>query len=391
MSNSMTVRRARACAGTALGTAALALALSTQAAPASLRAYATEWNREAQEMTVAQKERLIGALLDRWEAAALRFGGDARTWRETFGLQLSMLPGSTLAELATAAPENGFPGIYARVAEALRAAAEKRSLTPKALGQTTTDLVFVPINPCRIVDTRSGGGGFLSSGAPRGFVYANPPGNSFAAQGGANSNCDLVFSGGITPLLPRAIAATVTVVTPSGPGNLVVYPSGTSPGTTSALNYTAGAVLANTTVIVGAQGGATDFTVALNGPAHTANVIVDAIGYYYAPAATPVDCTTVTHPGGATTTGDVPAGTSAVFTATCTTGYQVTGGGCHYFTTAQQPPQPSDNKVVLNRSFRPLDVATQTFLNQWTCHWTNNDSITWRVQTRAVCCRIPGR
>jgi microcystin degradation protein MlrC len=82
-------------------------------------------------------------------------------------------------------------------------------------------------------------------------VYANPPGNSFAAQGGAGTNCNLAFGGGITPLSSRAMAATITVVNASGSGNFVVYPAGSTPGTTSALNCTAGAVLANTTVIVG--------------------------------------------------------------------------------------------------------------------------------------------
>jgi hypothetical protein len=371
----------------AVCTSALMLVPSAQAAPAALRAYATEWNAEAQTMTTAQKERLVEAVLDRWGEAALRFGGDAKTWRETFGLQLSMLPGSMLAGLATASPENGFPGIYARVAEALRSAAEKRSVTPKALGQTTTDLVFVPINPCRIVDTRFGGGGILNTGAPRSFLYANPPGNSFGAQGGAGTNCGLAFTGGITPLSPKAIAATVTVVNASGSGNFVVYPAGSAPGTTSALNYTAGAVLANSTVIVGAQGGAADFTVALNGPSHAADVIVDAIGYYYAPAATPLDCVTVTNTNSNASYGP---GATDLIGVTCTAGYQVTGGGCVFANT--DGSSTTDNTVFINRSTRRFDTATGEFTNEWNCQWTNTDSVkSYRFIARAMCCRVPGR
>ena len=250
------------------------------AGAAPLRAYATEWNRDAQGMPVAQKERLIELLIARWEGAALRFGADPKTWRDTFGLQLSMLPASTLAALAKTTPENGFQGVVAKITEVLRTAAEKGQSQAKA--GTTTDLVFVPINPCRIVDTRFGGGGSISQGSPRDFVYANPLGGTFASQGGSATNCGLVFASSL--LSPKAVAATVTVVNATGSGNFVIYPAGSSPGTTSALNYAAGQVLANTTVIVGAQGGAADFTVALNGPPHGADVIVDVVGYYYAGA-----------------------------------------------------------------------------------------------------------
>ncbi len=250
--------------------------VAADAAP--LRAYATEWNRDAQVMSVAQKERLIELLIARWEGAALRFGADPKTWHDTFGLQLSMLPAPTLAALAKTPPETGFQGVVAKMTEVLRTAAEKGQSKPK-VGPTATDVVFVPINPCRIVDTRFGGGGFISQGSPRDFVYANPVGGTFASQGGSATNCGLAFASSL--LSPKAVAATVTVVNASGSGNFVVYPAGSTPGTTSVLNYTAGQVLANTTVIVGAQGAAADFTVALNGPPHHADLVVDVVGYYY--------------------------------------------------------------------------------------------------------------
>ena len=64
---------------------------------------------------------------------------------------------------------------------------------------------------------------------------------------------------------------------------------------------------------------------------------------------------------------------------------------CSYFTTSQQTPAATDNKVILNASYRGYDGASQTWLNSWTCHWTTNDTVTWSVQTRAMCCRVPGR
>jgi len=88
--------------------AALAVAWPAHGAT-PLRSYATEWNREAQGITTAQKEALITAILDQWQPAALRFGADAKTWRDSFGLQLSMLPGSKLAALSATPPEPNIP------------------------------------------------------------------------------------------------------------------------------------------------------------------------------------------------------------------------------------------------------------------------------------------
>jgi hypothetical protein len=371
--------------GNALVAFLYAVALSAHSASTPLRAYATEWNSEAQKMSAAQKESLIQALLTRWEPAALRYGADPKIWRDTFALQLSMLPGTRLAALAAAQPENGFQGVIEQVAAVLRDAAEQKA-PRKLLGDTTTDLVFVAINPCRIVDTRFGGGGILSTGSPRDFQYANPSSGTFASQGGSATNCALAFANSLTPLVPKAIAATVTVVSPTGSGNLVIYPTGSTPGTTSALNYTTGAVLANSTVIVGAQGGAADFTVALNGPSHSANVVVDAIGYYYAPAATPLDCVTVQSTNGNKT--QAPGATDQ-FGITCTTGYQVTGGGCHFSNT--DGTAATENTVVINKCTRTFDTVTQTYTNQWFGQWTNNDPVkSFRFNVRAMCCRTPG-
>ena len=350
----------------------------------TLRVYATESNREAVPISITEKDQIVTALLDRWQRAAARFGGDPASWRDTFALQLTLLPGSTLRQLATLNPADGYQGIVEAVVRAQLASSRKNGAPTKLLGETTTDLIFVPINPCRIVDTRFGGGGLVSSGAPRDFYYANPPGGTFAAQGGAATNCGLAFGGGIAPLSPKAIAATVTVVLPSGAGNLVIYPSGATPGTTSALNYTGGAVLANTTVIVGAQGGAADFTVALNGPTHSANVIVDAIGYYYAPAATALDCVSV-----AVSNANIPPGATNQHHATCTAGYNVTGGGCTFANTDGTPA--TESTVVVNRSVRYFDSGIGALANAWNCQTTNNDAVkSFTFITRVECCRIPG-
>lgn len=387
MMNSMTWYRIVRLGAAIFAAAMLAASLTAQGAP--LRAYATEWNRDTGTVTSARKEQLIETILARWQPAAVRFGADPKSWPDAFGLALSMLPASTLRDLAAASPANGFAGIASTVSQTLRGVAEKQGVVFKALGQTTSDLVFVPINPCRIVDTRFGGGGFITTGSPRNFVYANPASGTFASQGGSATNCGLVFASSVTPLSPKAIAATVTVVNATGSGNFVIYPAGATPGTTSALNYTAGAVLANTTVIVGAQGGAADFTVALNGPPHGADVIVDAIGYYYAPAATALDCVRVQGPRF-----DIPAGMSntasnAGAAPACPAGYLAISASARSATSdiGGTTPVGSNSLHALTVSGSTDAPWNGTTIN---CKYGNSNAFDIYGQCDVLCCRIPG-
>jgi hypothetical protein len=335
-----------------------------------LRVHATESNREPVATSLSEKERLVNLILERWQATAIRAGNDPIAWRDTFGLQLSLLPASKLQELVAANPATGYQGVVEAVVQSQLAGMDKGGSPTKSLGQTTTDLVFVAINPCRIVDTRNAGGA-ISAASPRSFIFSTTPAGNFSAQGGSATNCNLGFTGNIVPLAPKAIAATVTIVTPTADGNMVIYPAGTTPGATSALNYNAGAVLANTTVIVGAQSGATDFTVALNGPAQSAHVVIDAIGYYYAPAATALDCVWT-----AVSTVDIPSGTaSSTSSPACAAGYALVSGAC-YMPTA-------DAALIEN--------GEGTFFNfpGWYCYGRAGATAS-SISAFGRCCRVPG-
>lgn len=59
-------------------------------------------------------------------------------------------------------------------------------VAPQTLGATTSDLVFTPITPCRIVDTRLAGGP-IAGNFTRSFFAINTA--SFAVQGGSATNC----------------------------------------------------------------------------------------------------------------------------------------------------------------------------------------------------------
>jgi hypothetical protein len=94
---------------------------------------------------------------------------------------------------------------------------------------TTVDLLFTPIQPCRIIDTRLAGGP-IGAGTTRDFVVAGAAG--FAAQGGNAAGCGI-------PLGAPAAVINYVAVGPAGPGDLRVTASGTPVPTASVINYAA--------------------------------------------------------------------------------------------------------------------------------------------------------
>jgi len=112
------------------------------------------------------------------------------------------------------------------------------------------------IEPERLLDTRRPGEGPCVNGVRTAQVAGQP----FSA----------------VPADASAVALNVTVVSPTLPGFLTVYPKGATQPTASTLNYTAGQVVPNGTVVkVGADG-----AIALYANAGCPNVIVDVVGYF---------------------------------------------------------------------------------------------------------------
>lgn len=147
-----------------------------------------------------------------------------------------------------------------------------------SLGSTTSDLVYTPIQPCRIVDTRAtGGGGVFAAGESR--TYDSAP--TGGAQG-SNSAC-LSYAG----VVPAAMVLNVTIDSTGvtqGPGQtpfgyLAVYPQGGSLGT-SWMNFPAGSTIANEGVATINQTNG-QFTVLTQNPTQVA---VDVFGYFRAPS-----------------------------------------------------------------------------------------------------------
>jgi hypothetical protein len=131
-------------------------------------------------------------------------------------------------------------------------------------------LPFVPIPPCRIIDTRAGSGfpaGYgppsLGTGAQRSFVIAG--------------QCGI-------PLGAQAVSFNFAVWVPSTRGDLRVFPSGGAVPVVSTLNWEAGILaLANAAVVP--LGTNADITVLNDGTA--VDIFVDVNGFYGPTAADP--------------------------------------------------------------------------------------------------------
>lgn len=123
---------------------------------------------------------------------------------------------------------------------------------------------FIPVQPCRLVDTRAG------SGFPAGY---GPP----SLAPGVQRSFDL--DNGPCPGLPLGIEAyslNITVVSPTGPGHLVIYPTGGSQPDVSSINYVAGQTIANAAIVPAGTGGGVVVVAAVSGT----NLLIDINGYF---------------------------------------------------------------------------------------------------------------
>jgi Tol biopolymer transport system component len=107
------------------------------------------------------------------------------------------------------------------------ATAEVAAASPATEGAT----VFVPVTPCRVVDTRAGAGGRLAAGAQRSW-HIRGSGSVFAAQGGKANGCGI-------PASATAVAVSISSVSPSGSGYLRAWPTGMAMPTATLVQFVA--------------------------------------------------------------------------------------------------------------------------------------------------------
>lgn len=249
--------------------------------------------------------------------------------------------------------------------EELRAAADARSFDDMntlllggtigdgtdALGDAAADLVYVPITPCRIFDTRLAGGQIAANGVRAFDVTAV---SNYSSQGGSASNCEGAGAAGSF----AAAEINFTVVAPAAAGFITAFPVGTAQPPAATLNYEAGAIRGNDVVVKLDQSSATN---ELNVYSFAATHLVgDLVGYYTAPAPTILECEdkkascTLLEPNG-------------VFDL-----YTLTGGSC---------------VVSPNASLQAAEPIAGVFM----CIFRNEGGGPANAKAHGRCCRVPGR
>lgn len=113
------------------------------------------------------------------------------------------------------------------------AMAEFRQARAASLGDATADLLFVPLEPCRIIDTRQGNGQILMPGEIRSFQVAGV--TEFGPQGGTIGGCG-VPAGGAEPVA-SAVVLNLIAIDPVGKGNMLAWAYGEPQPFASSINY----------------------------------------------------------------------------------------------------------------------------------------------------------
>ncbi|MFT3791354.1 MAG: hypothetical protein QM741_09770 [Rudaea sp.] len=310
-------------------------------------------------------------IVDQFKAQATAEGITGDTWR--FEMVANLMKGSeanfasvSLARSYTDAMSASIAVAHAGNAasapsnDSAAAADSSASSVAAGLGSATTDLVYVPISPCRIVDTRVGGAPVPAGTVKSYFFYASNVGNGSCSVTGQipGTTAAAAFAANVT------VAESGITGIPVG-SYLQIYPQGGST-TTSFINFGPGEVIANAGVISLNQANG-EFSVVSNAPTQ---VIVDTFGVFIAPQPTALECTTV---DGTTVSLSANGGVSYIQAGTCPSGYTQTATYC-----------VSD--FLLSSNVYTLNVLSAS------CLMKNLDpSNAHNAVASARCCRVPGR
>lgn len=314
-----------------------------------------------------ERRELTRQFVNKWGAYVQRvYGVPVGTWAKRMAPNFATVDGENFRQ---ALRRDTFEGAIAELSGQGERLGDREVMAklatvggPKLLGALDADLVYTPITPCRIADTRVAGGA-LTAGGTRNFFSINAA--NYTAQGGSATNC------GLLGVSASAVAINITAVTPSTAGYATVYPFGASQPLAASLNYTAGAIVNNAVITkIPNPLQSSDFTVYTFAQS---NYVIDIVGYFAAPQATPLDCVNTT-----VQATSIAANTTDFFSnPTCPTGYRAITPYCWTAT---------GGVVSQGSGYNANSASNGTF-----CAWQNTTASSQTVFGGNVCCRIPGR
>ena len=187
------------------------------------------WDTPQLEHAETDRKVIAGRILLKWGSYFEKVDGqDRKVWAATLWPTLASADPENLQRALQAVTYEGMGNALlgqrpydAQIIDRLaRSKSEARNPVTKALGDLAADLVFTPVVPCRIVDTRSSGVR-IAANATRELDASNP-GGDFSSQGASATDCGI-------PANPAALSLSVTGLNNVATGYLRVFPySGTS-------------------------------------------------------------------------------------------------------------------------------------------------------------------
>ena len=217
------------------------------------------------------------------------------------------------------------------------------------------ELVYTPIYPCRMVDTRGYGArtGIIPAGGSRTFDLSAA---GYSKGQGAPESCGGIDSYSLPSFNMTAWAVNVTVTGYEATGWLVSTPCGGGGGNqTSVINYSPqlSPAIANGLTLMGCYGSGESITV--DAPAAATHVIIDVIGYFSPPVPGNVAVTRLA--GNAVS---IPAGSGAfAYGAACPAGTKLVAGENEF----------SASDVAVGESREEVGA------NRWMMWLVNHDSV----------------
>lgn len=301
----------------------------------------------------SMRGELAEGIVDAWSSeASKRYRVAPDAWAQ------SVRPALAKADIANLERAASAPN-FETMSLSLMGGTQSPSTSAK-LGTAGSDLVYTPLTPCRIVDTRLVGGP-IATNMMRSFVAYTA--TDFTAQGGDATNCNI-------PMNASAVTVKVTASNPLHNGYLTVFPSNEARPLASSLNYIANIDTSNESHFRLCRPSCpTQFSVYT---LFQSNVVIDVNGYFMEPEATELDCTVAQQTGNlALLSGLQPK------TVSCPAGYTATGGGCG---------GPLGIGVSNSQPLMAAGVPTG-----WSCDLVGSLLSVISYQVNATCCRTPGR
>lgn len=110
---------------------------------------------------------------------------------------------------------------------------ELQNVTAEAVGDAASDLLFVPLDPCRIIDTRLSTAGKMQPNVVRDFKVVGTTG--FESQGGKAGGCGV--PSGATQPLAAAVMVNLVAIDAEGGGNMRAWEFNQPMPNASSINY----------------------------------------------------------------------------------------------------------------------------------------------------------